>query len=539
MKNSAFEGKKRLFLYILTASAAFALFVGTLFIKAFREMPGLLLIGYGILFGAGIYFASKLSLYDKSQLDAMVKRDISYLVDNVPSPFFIISNHEIVYMNQAMKTLTNYETSGISIPFDFYKYVPKETHKDVDAWVSGLRHMESGTELKLKLNMQSKAALWLSLHASILRSSDGSYILVSAFDITKIKKDELMQKRLGDLKDQIILLADTIQNHDSIVPLLEKILDIALSKISKSLFGSFLVLENNEYFRIAAYRGFPPEEIAGAHIPLVKSFAYLASGGNIKKTQIIDDISTLPHDSAENLLSFTGTLSWELRSTLTTPIFLNGKLYGSINIDSKEVNAFTEEDALLMEFFRENVEKAIETTEKMIQLKTMSYFDGLTGLYNRAYFDEAITEAIYQADQERLPFSVAVADLDCLKNINDEFGHTGGDMLLKHFSEALTKFLPQSSVICRYGGDEFTVLFPAMEEAAGLNAMECFVKNLKNYPLRFGDHHITVCLSYGVSEYDLGAHSPISVLEKADGKMYEMKWLHKKEILEATEANKK
>lgn len=503
------------------------------------ENPTLFLIACSTFFAFGFFLAFRLSQFSKRQREGLLKNDISTLMDKVPSPFFVISNREIRYMNQAMKELTNYAESGITIPFDFYSYIPKEQLAEVSAWLDCVQHSESCGELKLKLNLQSKVALWLNLKgAAVVGPAGTSEILVSAFDISEIKKDELMQKRLGDLKDQIILLADSIENHDNIVPLLEKILDIALSKIKTSLFGSFLVLENNEYFEIAAYRGFPPEEIHGAHIPLTKSFAYVASGGNIQKTQIIDDIKELP-DSGHNLLSFTGTTSWELRSTLTTPIFLGGELYGSINIDSKEVHAFTEEDAILMEFFRENVEKAIEKTERIIQLKTLSYYDALTGLYNRAYFDEAITEAIYQADRERLPFSVAVIDLDCLKNINDKFGHSSGDMLLKHFSDALKSALPSSSIICRYGGDEFTILFPGSNEAVGQNAMENLVLGLNSRPLRFGDNFIPVSLSFGVSEYDLDARTPISVLERADGKMYEMKWLHKKEALEATEAKKK
>lgn len=465
----------------------------------------------------------------------MIKNDIFALMEKVPSPFLVISDRQIIFMNRSMKDLLDFERIDRALPMNFAHYISPEQLDKTESWLGKVRNSETNEELEVKLVSSSKNGLWLTLKGAVIGAIPSSDVLISAFDISEMKKNELMQKRLGDLKDQVILLADSIQDHDSIIPLLEKILDISLSKISKSLFGSFLVLENNEYFRIAAYRGFPPEEIAGALIPLKQSFAYIASGGNIRKTLIIDDISKLP-DIDTNLVSFTDSLTWTLRSTLSAPIFVNGKLYGSINIDSKEPNAFSEEDAILMEFFKENVEKAIERTEKMIDLKSKSYIDSLTGLYNRAYFDETLTETIYQSENELKNFCVAVMDLDYLKHVNDKFGHTGGDLLLRHFSALLRDLLPVDTIICRYGGDEFTLLLPDLDEKAATDLLTETARIIKAKQLRFGDSHVPIIFSFGVSEYALNGKNSTTLLESADSKMYEMKWLHKKSIIETTEA---
>lgn len=90
-------------------------------------------------------------------------------------------------------------------------------------------------------------------------------------------------------------------------------------------------------------------------------------------------------------------------------------------------------------------------------IRYLSYHDALTGIYNRAYFQEA-TEFLDRA--EHLPLSVIVCDVNGMKLINDAFGHTEGDKLLKEIADILMQCSRKEDIVTRIGGDEFSILMP-------------------------------------------------------------------------------
>lgn len=97
------------------------------------------------------------------------------------------------------------------------------------------------------------------------------------------------------------------------------------------------------------------------------------------------------------------------------------------------------------------------------QLWYMSMHDGLTGLYNRAYFEEELA----RLERGRLfPVSVVMADVDRLKEINDTYGHAAGDMVLQRAAQALRSSFRSEDVVARIGGDEFAALLPNADSGA-------------------------------------------------------------------------
>lgn len=95
--------------------------------------------------------------------------------------------------------------------------------------------------------------------------------------------------------------------------------------------------------------------------------------------------------------------------------------------------------------------------------------DGLTGVFNRAYFDERFAQEFSLASASSQPLCVLLIDVDHFKPYNDTFGHLAGDKCLKQVADALASTLRrQSDFIARYGGEEFVVVLPACESEAGL-----------------------------------------------------------------------
>jgi len=158
--------------------------------------------------------------------------------------------------------------------------------------------------------------------------------------------------------------------------------------------------------------------------------------------------------------------------------------------------------------------------------RDMAYRDPLTGLWNRRYFDERLKEELSRAQRagQRLCFSVAIADLNGFKEINDQYGHLVGDELLKWVGKFLTTHLRTHDVACRTGGDEFMLLLPDLSAADAVHVIERFRTQLRHANL---DRVVPVSLSIGCASWPEISESCDALLASADAAMYEDKRAHK------------
>jgi diguanylate cyclase (GGDEF)-like protein/PAS domain S-box-containing protein len=116
-----------------------------------------------------------------------------------------------------------------------------------------------------------------------------------------------------------------------------------------------------------------------------------------------------------------------------------------------------------------------ERKRSEMKLRYLSTHDILTGIYNRAYFDEEL-ERLKKG--RKFPVSIVMADLDRLKETNDQFGHAAGDELLRHTAEVFKGAFRREDVAARIGGDEFAAILPNTDEAALAEAMDRLQQHL-------------------------------------------------------------
>ena len=157
-----------------------------------------------------------------------------------------------------------------------------------------------------------------------------------------------------------------------------------------------------------------------------------------------------------------------------------------------------------------------ERMAMMEHLKVMAEKDGLTGLYNRTYFQEQLENAVERAHRSGHTHALLYLDLDNFKYVNDTMSHAAGDSLLIEVSSLLVKRARNSDLISRFGGDEFTVLLYDADPTQAVAVAESFREKLANYTFRYGGESAEIGCSIGIAIIDENTVSAESALSNAD-----------------------
>lgn len=157
------------------------------------------------------------------------------------------------------------------------------------------------------------------------------------------------------------------------------------------------------------------------------------------------------------------------------------------------------------------------------QLRVMAQTDPLTGLANRRHVMELAAEALPMVRRRGRACSVCMIDVDHFKSVNDQWGHGGGDAVLRAIAAALRQALDQSHMIGRFGGEEFVVCLPGADLRAALQVADTLRQRIEG--LRFDGElsRLRVTITVGVAEVELHEATIDAALIRADGALYEGK----------------
>jgi diguanylate cyclase (GGDEF)-like protein len=148
----------------------------------------------------------------------------------------------------------------------------------------------------------------------------------------------------------------------------------------------------------------------------------------------------------------------------------------------------------------------------------LAILDPLTGLYNRRFSEERLRNEIARADRHGDPLIVIILDLDNFKTINDRYGHSAGDLVLKEFARRLSKATRGSDVAVRLGGDEFLVILAECPP----EQVEIILSRLTSFETDCDGDRIAVSSSRGWAQHHSG-ETPEQFIKRADEALYEQK----------------
>ncbi|PIW27375.1 MAG: hypothetical protein COW30_10390 [Rhodospirillales bacterium CG15_BIG_FIL_POST_REV_8_21_14_020_66_15] len=167
-----------------------------------------------------------------------------------------------------------------------------------------------------------------------------------------------------------------------------------------------------------------------------------------------------------------------------------------------------------------DVTEDVKREEELLSLATT---DDLTGAKNRRHFMERAELEVHRLRRHRVPFSVALLDLDHFKNVNDTYGHQAGDEVLKEAVQRWQKGRRPFDTLGRLGGEEFAILLPGADAGAAMTVAERLRAVIADQPFDTVAGPIAVTVSIGVAEAEDGDQSIEGTLGRADAALYQSK----------------
>jgi diguanylate cyclase (GGDEF)-like protein len=175
---------------------------------------------------------------------------------------------------------------------------------------------------------------------------------------------------------------------------------------------------------------------------------------------------------------------------------------------------------------RARVRAALRTKRFHDLLSARSHVDGLTGVWNRSYFNQRLGDEISAAKRYGRLVSLVMLDVDHFKGHNDSFGHPFGDQVLEVIGDMLHNLLRTTDAPCRYGGEEFALVLSETDEPGAVVTAERIRQHLARHAFQPTDRHVQVTASFGVASSSMFDRQLLSVsrlVTAADDALYRAK----------------
>uniref|UniRef100_A0A7C4THW6 Diguanylate cyclase n=1 Tax=candidate division WOR-3 bacterium TaxID=2052148 RepID=A0A7C4THW6_UNCW3 len=316
---------------------------------------------------------------------------------------------------------------------------------------------------------------------------------------------------------QLLELTSTINRVQDFGTLLEKIIDGAIS-ITKAERGFILLFDKNGYPEIKIARNIKKENIESPSFYLSRSV--INQVAETMKPIFLTDV-----EKDENFKTRESIIKYGLRMIMCAPLFVKDNFFGLIYVDAcSPIESFTKLERQLFETFAAQASIAIENRH----LFDLSIRDFLTGLFNYSYLYLRLqeeTEMINRYSEKlRGNFSLMMIDIDGFKSVNDTYGHTIGNRVLREIANCIKEEVRKVDIVARYGGDEFIILMPNTDEEGAYLIAKRVSQKVRDHPFSVGEKTIHLTLSIGISSIAKTVlKEPSTIIMEADSALYQSK----------------
>jgi diguanylate cyclase (GGDEF)-like protein len=379
------------------------------------------------------------------------------------------------------------------------------------------------------------SSVWGGVYNEYLRSEEENNILIDRLG-DKYVQLEQAKKEIQSQYDKII--ASNNQLEETNKKLTASLAEFyTLQQISQAITSIFDMNELLKFVNdvIIGVMGVYHSTIALCHGPQNKLKVQVSSIFDKKDLAIVSDYincDTLKPSTEEgrsmidnnvNPEDYPFTRGRNIQSMICVPLLAKGKTLGIVLIEHSMKDAFDDENMRLLEVISQQVSIAIENARLYQQMHDLATLDGLTGAYNRLYFNDRFQEEFKNAQSKGHDLSILIFDIDHFKKFNDTYGHLFGDLVLKTLSGYIKKTLRKEDVFARYGGEEFVILMPYTSLEQAREKAEDLRIGVSQLSITDRVVSASVTISIGVSTFPETAGRLQELISTADDALYEAK----------------
>lgn len=345
--------------------------------------------------------------------------------------------------------------------------------------------------------------------AIAIRSAQFNEILEERLD-----RETRLKEREQDQASQLRILYNLGSDLNRAVKL-DDILDIILKKIAELVNCQSCIIFHNEEGHMVA------KKVSSPYRALFTNFAVSLEEDHDEENIVAWVARNRRHVILEDAQQsrFAAIIQRE-RSVILVPLLAEDDVIGEIYLGSAEPGMYDDKILGLCTMVASQAALAVQKARLFDKTEALAITDGVTGLYTHRYFQERLGEEVRWAERYQRPLSLVMVDADHFKKFNDTLGHPEGDKLLKEVAALLQSYTRESDLVCRYGGDEFSLILKDTDKESALTTAE---RIRDAFQLRFGKLPVPVTSSIGVANFPLDARTKIELVSAADAALYRSK----------------
>jgi diguanylate cyclase (GGDEF)-like protein len=233
---------------------------------------------------------------------------------------------------------------------------------------------------------------------------------------------------------------------------------------------------------------------------------------------------TIIVEDMKNHLLFQHVPAHWIGSIIGIPLKVGTTVVGVMNLSRSIIGGFTSSELRLLSLLSDQAAVAISNASLHQMISRQAYSDTLTGLPNRRALDERLEEEVLSARKNNYSFAVIMMDLDGFKAVNDTYGHSVGDDVLRLVFGQMARGVRTTDFLARYGGDELTLILSQTELMSAQIVTEKIIEGMKKLRYRLPDgRRLKLGISGGIALYPVHARSGPDLLRAADAALYHAK----------------
>ena len=213
--------------------------------------------------------------------------------------------------------------------------------------------------------------------------------------------------------------------------------------------------------------------------------------------------------------------NWADKPQIVVPLSFLGQFVGVLFVQAdQQTRIWQESEILLLQTVADQAAIAIKHARLYVKSQQEALRDGLTGIFNRRFFEMQFDREFRLAERKNSTFAVMLIDIDKFKLVNDTYGHTIGDSVLRHVAQLLKSGLRAFDTLARFGGEEFVVILPQITAEDAQSCAERLRRAIENLEIPEAGQ---ITASFGIAVYPETAETMPELLKSADQALYRAK----------------